>query len=257
MAYLKNPLCQRRPKMNIVSATLLTTLLDFERAGDMAIFMADNYLDAINAQLEEKGFLDGQIMFNTFSALKANDMIWRYFVNSYMLGEKPMPHEILFWNADPTNLTQAMQLFLARDLYRDNLLKTGTLKLGGIQLELHRISGIPIYMISTIKDHLVPWEAAFDGVKLFGDRVRFVLGGSGHVAGAINPPSKNKYCYWINNAEINDAETWMKNAQKFVGSWWTDWLDWIKPIVGELVAPRQITNSLRDAPGVYVTETPE
>jgi polyhydroxyalkanoate synthase len=231
LAYISHPKCQKRFRMKIESATLLTTLLDFEKAGDMAIFIADNYLDAIGAQLEEKGNLDGQIMFNTFSALKANDMIWRYFVNSYMLGEKPPAHEILFWNADAMNISRAMQKFLSQDLYRDNLLKTGTLKLGNIPLELQRISKVPIYMISTIKDHLVPWEAAFDGIKLFNTNVRFVLGGSGHVAGAINPPSRNKYCYWVNDQVTCDAQEWLKNAMEFAGSWWTDWFEWIKPMM--------------------------
>ncbi|GHT92819.1 class I poly(R)-hydroxyalkanoic acid synthase [Alphaproteobacteria bacterium] len=252
LAYLAHPNCKKRPKMRIESATLLTTLLDFERAGDMAVFMADSYLGSIGAQLEEKGYLDGQVMFNTFSALKANDMIWRYFVNSYMLGEKPAANEILFWNSDPTNITQAMQTFLARDMYRDNLLKTGTLKLGGVPLELNRISNIPIYMISTIKDHIVPWEAAFDGIKLFGANIRFVLGGSGHVAGAINPPSRNKYCYWINEKTVNDSQEWLKTAAELAGSWWNDWFKWIKPMLGEMVKPRHIKNFIRDAPGIYV-----
>ena len=110
LAYLANPACVRRPKAQIESATLLTTLLDFDQAGDMAIFMAENYLDAINAQLKDRGYLDGQIMFNRFSALKANDMIWRYFVDSYMLGKKPIAHEILFWNSDPTNLTEVKEI---------------------------------------------------------------------------------------------------------------------------------------------------
>lgn len=147
LAYLASPNCTRRPKAKIESATLLTTLLDFDQAGDMAIFMAENYLDAINAQLHERGYLDGQIMFNTFSTLKANDMIWRYFVDSYMLGKKPIAHEILFWNSDPTNLTEAMQKFLSKDLYRDNLLKTGALKVLNVPLNLKLID-TPLYMIS-------------------------------------------------------------------------------------------------------------
>ncbi|MDR1361876.1 MAG: alpha/beta fold hydrolase [Holosporaceae bacterium] len=254
LAYLKNPLCRQQPPMKIASATLLTTLLDFERAGDLAIFMADNYLNAINVELEEKGYLDGQIMNNTFSVLKANDMIWRYVVNSYMLGERPLPHEILFWNADHTNLTQAMQTFLARDLYRDNLLKTGTLRLGGIPLDLGHISGIPIYMLATIKDHLVPWEAAFDGIKLFGDGVRFVLAGSGHVAGTINPPAKNKYCHWLNDTAACSSAEWLETAVKVSGSWWTEWINWIQSVgsdAGDAPSLEPLGNI--PAPGSYVT----
>lgn len=252
LAYIANPACKHRPRARIDSATLLTTLLDFEHAGDMAVFMAGNYLDAIDAQMREKGYLDGHIMFNTFSALKANDMVWRYFVDSYMLGKRPMAHEILFWNSDPTNLTESMQDFLSKDLYRDNLLKTGTLKLFGVPLNLGLVKNTPLYMISTEKDHLVPWKAAFDGMKLFGEKVRFVLGGSGHVAGAINHPSKNKYCYWINEKAVKTAEEWLETATKFAGSWWNDWIEWIKPMMGEMVDARKVGAFLRDAPGIYV-----
>ncbi|MDR2068186.1 MAG: alpha/beta fold hydrolase [Holosporaceae bacterium] len=251
LAYLANPLCKKRPKAEIESATLLTTLLDFERSGDMAVFMAENYLEVINAQLKEKGVLEGHVMYNTFSVLKAKDMIWRYVVNSYMLGQKPGAHEILFWNSDPTNLTQSMQIFLSNDLYRDNLLKSGSLKMFGVPINLKLIK-TPIYMISMKKDHLVPWEATFDGIKLFASNIRFVLGGSGHVAGAINPPSKNKYGYWINEKTFETAEEWFNSATKISGSWWNDWLEWIKPMMGELMRPAPIVDFIRDAPGIYV-----
>jgi polyhydroxyalkanoate synthase len=217
----------------------------------MAIFMAENYLEAIGAQLKEKGYLDGQIMYNTFSALKANDMIWRYFINSYMLGKKPIAHEVLFWNSDPVNLTERMQKFLSIDLYRDNLLKTGALNMFGVPIDLKRIT-TPIYMVSMRKDHLVPWEATFDGRKLFSSCVRFVLGGSGHVAGTINPPSKHKYCYWINEKNEKTAQEWIDSAMELTGSWWKDWFEWIQPMMGDMVAPRYIKEFLRDAPGIYV-----
>jgi polyhydroxyalkanoate synthase len=251
LAYLAHPLCPRHPKIKIASATLLATLLDFEHAGDMSIFMAENYLEAINVQMKEKGFLDGSIMYNTFSALKAKDMIWRYFVNNYMLGKKPGPHEILFWNSDPTNLTQAMQTFLASDLYKNNLLKTGTLKMFGVPINLKLIE-TPIYMISTKKDHLVPWKATFDGIKLLGPNIRFVLGGSGHVAGIINAPAKNKYSYWINEKHLQTAREWLDTATEISGSWWNDWFEWIKPMAGNMIAPFRIADFIRDAPGIYI-----
>ncbi|MDR0678002.1 MAG: alpha/beta fold hydrolase [Holosporaceae bacterium] len=257
LAYLAHPLCKKYPKIKIASATLLATLLDFERAGDMAIFMAENYLEAINVQMKEKGFLDGSIMYNTFSALRAKDMIWRYFVDNYMLGKKPGPHEILFWNSDPTNLTRAMQTFLAKDLYKNNLLKTGTLKIFGVPINLKLIK-TPIYMISTKKDHLVPWEATFDGIKLLGKNIKFVLGGSGHVAGIINAPIKNKYSYWINKKHVKTAQEWLDTATEITGSWWNDWLKWIKPMAGDMIDPFRIVNFIRDAPGIYVNNyTPE
>ncbi|MDR0677521.1 MAG: alpha/beta fold hydrolase [Holosporaceae bacterium] len=257
LAYLAHPSCNMRPKAEIVSTTLLTTLLDFEHSGDMAIFMAENYLEAINAQLKESGILEGSVLYNTFSALKAKDMIWRYFINSYMLGKKPGPHEILFWNSDSTNLTEAMQTFLAKDLYKDNLLKTGNLKIFGVPINLKLIK-TAIYMISTKKDHLVPWQATFDGIKLLNDKVRFVLGGSGHVAGVVNPPSRNKYCYWTNSQQTKTAQEWLETAVETAGSWWNDWFEWIKTISGTTIIPPQITNSIRNAPGIYVNnETPE
>jgi polyhydroxyalkanoate synthase len=258
LAYLANPLCKRRPKIQIDTATLLTTLLDFEHAGDMGIFMAENYLDAIRAQMGEKGYLDGQVMFNTFSALKANDMVWRYFVNSYMLGIKPNAHEILYWNSDPTNLTESMQMFLSKDMYRDNLLKLGALKIFGVPIDLKLIN-IPLYMISTKKDHLVPWEATFDGMNLFGVKPRFVLGGSGHVAGAINPPFRNKYCYWVNEKSAKTAQEWIETATEFAGSWWNDWLKWLAPMMGEMINARNIdvNRVIRDAPGIYVMNETE
>lgn len=252
LAYLAHPLGKRKPKANIASATLMTTLLDFQHAGDMSVFMSGNYLEAIAAQMGEKGVLDGSIMYNTFSALKAKDMIWRYFINSYMLGKKPKPHEILFWNSDSTNLTKAMQTFLSKDLYRDNLLRTGTLKMFGIPMDLSLIR-TPIYMISMKKDHLVPWKAAFDGMKLFNSKIRFVVGGSGHVAGVVNPPFRNKYSYWINDKFATNAQEWFDKAIEIQGSWWNDWIEWIKPMMGELVSPPIVENFLREAPGLYVS----
>ncbi len=251
LACLKNPLCKRQPKIKIESATLLTTLLDFEHAGDMSVFMSGNYLDAITAQMEEKGILDGSVMYNTFSALKAKDMIWRYFINSYMLGKKPAPHEILFWNSDPTNLTKSMQTFLSHDLYRDNLLKTGTLSMCGIPINLKLVKN-PIYMVSMKKDHLVPWQAAFDSMKLLGGKIRFVVGGSGHVAGVINHPDRNKYSYWINDKITETAQEWFDTAKEIAGSWWNDWFLWIKPMAGSLISPPFIKEFLRNAPGIYV-----
>ena len=251
MAYLANPKCKNFPKAKIDSATLLTTLLDFTHAGDMSVFMTGNYLDAIAAQTTEKGVLDGNVMYNTFSALKAKDMIWRYVINSYMLGKKPAPHEILFWNSDPTNLTQSMQKFLSHDLYRDNLLKTGTLSMFGVPLDLSLIK-TPTYMISMKKDHLVPWQAVFDGMKLLNNNIRFVVGGSGHVAGVINHPNLKKYSYWINDKITETAKEWFETATEIQGSWWNDWFEWIKPMMGAMVNPPIIKEFFREAPGLYV-----
>jgi polyhydroxyalkanoate synthase len=193
-------------------------------------------------------------MHNTFSALKAKDLIWRYFVNSYMLGKKPSANPMLFWNSDSTNLTLSMQQFLSKDLYRDNMLITGNVSVCGVPINLERIK-VPLYIISLVKDHLVPWMSTFDSAKLFSDNVRFVLGGSGHVAGAINHPSKNKYCYWIHKEKGNlagDAEKWMETAEQVPGSWWNDWINWVAPQMGKQTKARNVSTGLREAPGVYV-----
>ena len=168
-----------------------------------------------------------------------------------MLGEKPKAHEILFWNSDSTNLTKAMQTFLSHDLYRDNLLKTGTVKMFGVPIDLSLVK-TPIYMISMKKDHLVPWKAAFDGMKLFNTNIRFVVGGSGHVAGVVNPPARNKYSYWVNDKVVETAQEWMDTAQEIQGSWWNDWFEWIQPMLGKMIIPPAIKEFLRDAPGLYV-----
>lgn len=252
LAYIASKKNTKVPKAKIESATLLTTLLNFEQAGDMSIFMADNYLEAINIQLENSGMLDGSILYNTFSTLKSKDMIWRYFINNYMLGKKPEPHPILFWNTDHTNLTKSMQLFLAKDLYRDNLLKAGTFSLRNISIDFSLVKK-PIYMISTLKDHLVPWQASYDSIKLLKNScVKFVLGGSGHVAGIINPPNKNKYYYKINDKIYDTAEEWINTSTEIAGSWWNHWFEWVSPMMGKLVTPPPIKDFLRNAPGIYV-----
>jgi polyhydroxyalkanoate synthase len=256
LAYMAHKSCKHKPKMSITSATLMATLVDFRNAGDLSVFMTSIFLEIINSQVEDKGILDGQIMRNTFSALKSKDMIWRYFINNYMLGKKPSANAMLFWNADSTNLTMSMQRFLSMDLYRDNLLVNGNVNICGVPLDLNRIK-IPLYIISFVKDHLVPWMSTFDSKKLFGGDVRFVLGGSGHVAGAINHPAKNKYCYWLNDGKgnsITSAEEWMETAAQLSGSWWNDWIKWMAPMMGEQIEPRNIFSWLRDAPGIYVKE---
>lgn len=256
LAYLANPLCKHRPESKIDSATFLTTLLDFTNAGDLAIFMADIYLKAISAQSQEQGFLDGKVMFNTFSTLKANDMIWRYVRNSYMLGEKPPAHEILFWNSDSTNITNAMEMFLACDLYKNNIIKNGELKLFGVPLDMKLIK-TPLYMIPMQKDHLVPWKAMYDSINMFNTKIRFVLGGSGHVAGIVNPPSRKKYCYWVNDKLPKSADEWFETAKQIGGSWWEDWINWLKPFMGAMVPKREISSKfvIRDAPGEYVKKS--
>lgn len=251
LAALADPKCKIKPKAQIGAVTLLAPLLDFEKAGELGLFMNENYLKTIGYNVTKNGFLDGQVLFNTMSILKANDMIWRYFVNSYMLGEKPAPHSILYWNADSQNITKSMLEFSANALYKNNIIKKKELSLFGVPIDLGNVKN-SIYMISMVKDHLVPWKAAYDGMKLFKKVARFVVGGSGHVAGVINPPSRHKYSYWTNDARPSIADEWFKGAVEHAGSWWNDWFEWINSKSGEQVQPRKIKKYLCDAPGMYV-----
>lgn len=256
LAYIKHPKCEYKPTINIKSATFLTTMLDFANAGELSIFITEQYLKSIDSQINKKGYLDGNILFNTFSMLKANDMVWRYVINSYMLGKKPPAHSILFWNADPMNITKSMQMFLSRVLYKDNILKNGKVKVNNIPINLKLIKKLPIYMVSMQKDHLVPWIATFDSVKVLNkNNIRFCLGGSGHVAGVVNHPSSNKYCYWVNEnaaAKYESPEEWLADATKTQGSWWIDWMKWVKGVSGKEVKPQRIDEQLPSAPGQYV-----
>lgn len=244
--------CKVKPKAKINSATLLTTPLDFSHPGELSIFIDEFYLKLIGNDLEREGLLRGEVMYNTFNALKANDMIWRYVVNRYMLGNTPTPHSILFWNADTMNITKNMQLFLSKSLYRDNVIKEKKFSFLGTNVDLKNID-VPIYMVSMLKDHLVPWKTTYDGLKLFKNVVRFVVGGSGHVAGVVNPPYRNKYSYWTNHNTTVSADNWLKNAIEHKGSWWNDLLEWLKPLSGDLIKSRQIKDYMYDAPGLYVT----
>lgn len=238
--------------MKIKSATLFTTLLDFEHAGDLGAFINDSYLNLLDSHMKQLGFMEGKTMYNTFSVLKSSDMIWRYMINNYMLGNDSPHHSTLFWNADCTNLTEKMHHFLAKTLYRDNNLKKRGVNMFGTNIDLSKIHQ-PIYMISTVKDHLVPWKATFDSLKLLDTAVRFVVGGSGHVAGIVNHPDKKKYCYWVNEKQdYEDASAWMQDAIEHVGSWWEDWWKWLSKHSGEMIPARKIGNSLYDAPGMYV-----
>lgn len=258
LAALSNMNCKIKPKMNVNSATLLATLLDFDQAGDLAAFMDDRYLELAEAQIKQLGYLDGKTIYNTFCVLKANDMIWRYMIDSYMLGNKPQQHSTLFWNADSVNNTQSMQSFLSKSLYKDNKIKNNELNIFGVPVDISKIKQ-PIYMVSTLKDHLVPWNIVYNGFKLFNTAVRFVVGGSGHVAGIINPPSKQKYCYWTNTKnKYSNAADWMSEAVEHQNSWWTDWTEWLVQHSGDMVKAKEIIDSLYEAPGHYVlNEHPE
>ena len=236
----------------IASATFFTTLIDFELAGDMKLFMDDAQLDLLDKTMAETGLLDGKHLNKTFSLLRANDMIWSFVINNYLMGKEPFPFDLLFWNDDATNMPAAMHSFYLRNMYRDNLLcKPGGIKINDTPIDVTKIK-IPAYFLSTREDHIAPWRATYAGTQLFSGEVKFTLAASGHTAGVVNHPDKNKYCYWSSNKLPGTPDEWLEDATEFQGSWWPYWLKWIKPRAGEKVAARKVGKAIEDAPGSYV-----
>lgn len=245
-------------KNRIASATFLTTLIDFTEPGDLGVFIDDDQLKMLDEKMEAKGYLEGGELRNTFSLLRANDLIWSFVINNYMLGKEPFPFDLLYWNDDSTNMPAAMHSFYLRNMYRDNLLcKPGGINIEGVDLDVRKIE-IPSYFLSTKEDHIAPWKSTFDGMQLFGGPKTFVLSASGHVAGVVNPPAANKYHYWENNTvdPRKHAEDWLAKAKQHDGSWWPHWKKWALAYSGEQVAARQPGSGklkvIEPAPGRYV-----
>lgn len=242
----------------IVSATFFTTMLDFANPGELGVFIDEEIVAGLEKKMSERGYLEGSEMAGTFNAMRANDLIWSFVVNNYLMGKEPFPFDLLFWNSDSTRMPCAMHSFYLRNMYLYNKLREpGGITLAGVPIDLSKIK-VPCYFISTIEDHIAPWKSTFEGPKLFGGPVRFVLGGSGHIAGIVNPPSANKYGYWINTAKKlpDDPDAWLAEAQQHPGSWWTDWQAWVDGLNGgEKVAARDPAKGklkvLEDAPGSF------
>jgi polyhydroxyalkanoate synthase len=248
-AYLTN-----KEDSTVKSATLLATLLDFEDSGDILVFIDDDQLQKIEEKMLEDGYYDGNYMTTTFSLLRSNDMIWSFFINNYLLGKEPIPFDILYWNADSTRLPAKMHSFYLRNMYlENNLCKPNKLKVANTPIDLRKIK-IPCYFLGAFDDHIAPWKATFKATKLLGNKIKFVLSGSGHVAGVVNPPDKKKYHYWINDDCNNvDSTKWLNHATKYDGSWWPNWIEWLKTHSGELTSPANVKKYIIEkAPGSYV-----
>lgn len=218
----------------IASATFLTTLIDFNQAGDLGLFVDDNHLKLIDEKMEKTGILEGADLRHTFSLLRANDLIWSFVVNNYMMGKEPFPFDLLYWNDDSTNMPAAMHGFYLRNMYRDNkLCKIDGITIDKVKIDVRKIK-VPSYFISTKEDHIAPWKSTYDGMMLLDGDKTFVLSASGHVAGIINPPAANKYHYWV-NPEIDDREypdEWLAKAKQEKGSWWSHWAAWVTKTSG-------------------------
>ncbi|MGB0747514.1 MAG: PHA/PHB synthase family protein [Magnetospiraceae bacterium] len=240
----------------VASATLFTTMTDFEDAGEIKVFVDESQLESLEDQLDRDGYLDGSLMSTAFNLLRANDLIWSYVVRYYLLGKDPVPFDILYWNSDSTRLPAMMHKFYLRQMYIANKLREpGGITLAGEPIDLRKVE-TPIYMLSAKEDHIAPWKSTYAATQLFSGPVKFVLGGSGHIAGVINPATSTKYGYWTNTKNPKDPEDWFKDATQNDGSWWNDWIKWIGRKGGGKVDARQPGDGdlavLEDAPGSYV-----
>ncbi len=242
----------------VKSATFFTTMVDFEEAGDLGVFIDDTSLQNLEDKMNERGFLEGSEMANTFNMMKANDLVWSFVVNNYLLGKDPFPFDLLFWNSDSTRMPAAMHSFYLRNMYLDNkLVEPGGIEIDGVKLDLRKIK-VPTYIISTREDHIAPWKPTYKATQLYSGEIRFILSASGHIAGVVNPPAAGKYCYWVNDDIPADPDKWLAGAEQHDGSWWPDWDKWVKQhSPKELVDARQPGDGklkpLCDAPGTYVT----
>ncbi len=237
---------------SVASATFFVSLLDFSQPGELGVFIDEEQVASLERKMSERGYLDGSEMASTFNLLRANDLVWSFVVNNYLLGRDPFPFDLLYWNADSTRMPARMHSFYLRNMYLRNLMGVpGGITLAGVPIDLSRVK-IPAYFISTVEDHIAPWKTTYRGAKYLGGKVRFVLGGSGHIAGIVNPPAAKKYHYWTNDALPETPEQWFEAATQHPGSWWEDWQAWIDRLNGsEKVAARAPANPLEDAPGSY------
>ncbi len=242
----------------VASLTLLTTLLDFSDTGEIGLFIDEQALTTREATIGQGGLLPARDLQNTFSFLRANDLVWNYVQNNYLKGQKPQAFDLLYWNSDSTNLPGPFACWYMRHMYLDNSLRVpGKLEMCGVKVDLGQLA-MPVYLLATREDHIVPWQSAYQSTRILGGQSRFVLGASGHIAGVINPASKNKRSYWINDDVTTDAPAWLAAATEMKGSWWTDWSAWLQQHSGGQRAARKIGNTkykaIEPAPGRYVKE---
>ena len=247
---------KRGEDSRIASATFMTSLVDFRETGELEVFLDDAQVASLERKMEERGYLEGSEMANTFNMLRANDLIWSFVINNYLLGRDPFPFDLLHWNGDSTRMPARMHSFYLRNMYLDNALaRPGGITLAGVPIDLTKVD-VPAYFVSAMEDHIAPWKATYAGPQLLRGKSRFVLSGSGHIAGMINPPVANKYGYWTNDAKPKSADDWLAGAKQHEGSWWRDWRNWLTPYLGKEVPPRVPgkgkLKALEDAPGSYV-----
>ncbi|MER9412920.1 class I poly(R)-hydroxyalkanoic acid synthase [Mesorhizobium sp. M0589] len=238
----------------VKSATFFTTQVDFTHAGDLKVFVDEDQVAAVEKSMNEKGYLDGTKMATAFNMLRSGDLIWPYVINNYMRGKDPLPFDLLYWNADSTRMAAANHSFYLRNCYLENNLTRGVMELAGRTLSLADVT-IPVYNLASKEDHIAPALSVFLGSQYFGGDVEFVMAGSGHIAGVVNPPAAKKYQYWTGGKPTGDFDQWLASAVEHPGSWWTHWQHWIETQDDTLVParkPGKHMKTLGDAPGTYV-----
>ncbi|HEX7605646.1 MAG TPA: class I poly(R)-hydroxyalkanoic acid synthase, partial [Usitatibacter sp.] len=243
----------------VESLTLLTTLLDFTEAGEVRVYIDKKFVEKREKQLAKGGLVPGGELASAFASLRANDLVWSYVVNNYLKGKQPPAFDLLYWNADATNLPGPMYAYYLRNTYQDNkLCKPDALKMLGEPVSLKRLK-MPTFVFAAREDHIVPWRGGYASARTLGTKVKFVLGASGHIAGTINPASKGKRSYWVNDSVTADADKWFAEAKEMPGSWWNEWSKWVKPYGGKQVAaPKRLGDGkarpIEPAPGRYAKE---
>ena len=246
----------KKRRVRVTSATFLAAQVDFTHAGDLLVFVDEDQISALERDMNAEGVLDGGKMAMAFNMLRSNDLIWSYVVNNYLKGQTPAAFDLLHWNSDATRMPAANHSFYLRNCYLENKLSSGTMKIGKTLLDLSRVK-VPVYNMATREDHIAPAESVLYGSQFFGGPEKFVLSGSGHNAGVVNPPAAGKYQYWTNpSSEAPSVAEWLKGAEEHEGSWWPDWREWIGSIDADEVRARAVGSKshppIEDAPGSYV-----
>jgi poly[(R)-3-hydroxyalkanoate] polymerase subunit PhaC len=239
----------------IKSATFFVTMVDFAEAGELSVFIDEEQLASLEQRMNAKGYLEGRDMAQTFNMLRANDLIWSFVINNYLLGKSPFPFDLLYWNADSTRMPAAMHSFYLRNMYQENLLvKPGGITLDGVAIDLGRIK-TPAFLLSTREDHIAPWRSTYAATQIYKGPVKFVLSASGHIAGVVNPLG-GKYAHWQNDRKPPNAGDWLAGADEHPGSWWPAWQRWVQRYSGGEAAARHPGDGklapIEDAPGSYV-----
>ena len=239
------------------SATFFTAMIDFTDPGELGVFIDEEQLTSLEGRMDADGYLEGGAMANTFNMLRANDLIWSFVVNNYLLGRDPFPFDLLYWNSDSTRMPAEMHSFYLRNMYQENkLVEPGGIELDGVPIDLGKIK-TPTFILSTREDHIAPWKSTYAATQLYKGPIKFCLAGSGHIAGVVNPPKNKKYGHWTNDENPADADEWLAGAAETPGSWWPEWRKWIKKYAGGSV-PARIPGDgklkvLEDAPGSYAS----